>query len=375
MPQGSADGDRRDLWWNSPTTEYGNAVHLELPAPFAAVFGGELPDIQVSYESWGELNAARDNAVLIIHPMTADCHAAGEFADQPTGWWETLIGPGRAIDTDRLFVVCPNLIGGCYGTTGPRFPAPDGAPYYDRFPLLTPLDMMRVQRLFIHTLGVEHLRMVIGPSMGGMIAWEWAVEAPEAVDDVVVVAAPLRSSPHQIGLNWLQRRGIELDITENEVVAKVGQMVARGVGMLSYRSPVGLEQKFGREWFKRPGSTLRERGMYNVESWLLHHGRRITKRFDPYTYLLYSRAMDLHDISAGRGDLVSALKRATCRTLVVGISSDSLYPRDEVKLGADILSRLGQRVRYEEIGSPNGHDAFLLDLDQLDAMLRDLEHR
>ncbi len=364
--------EHRELWWSSPTVELGKVVHLDLPEPFRAVHGGTLTDIQISYEAWGELNPARNNAVLVIHPMTADCHATGEFAGQDTGWWEPLIGSGRPLDTDRQFVVCPNLVGGCYGSTGPRFPAPDKQPYLDRFPLLTPRDFVRVQRLFLKALGIERLAMVIGPSMGGMIAWEWAVDAPELVDQVVVVAAPLRTSPHQIGLNWLQRRGIELDIDGNEVVARLGQMVARGVGMLSYRSPVGLEEKFGREWFKRPGSTLGERGMFNIESWLRHHGKRITRRFDPYTYLLFSRAMDLHDVSEGRGDMVSALNRVTCPVLVVGISSDYLYPPDEVHLGADMLHHLGRDVRYREIRSPNGHDAFLLDTDQLGRILLDL---
>ena len=364
--------EHRELWWSSPTVELGKVVQLDLPEPFRAAHGGALPAIQVSYESWGELNSARDNVVLVIHPMTADCHATGEFAGQETGWWEALIGPGRALDTDTHFVVCPNLIGGCYGATGPRFPAPDQAPYLERFPLVTPRDLMRAQRLFLAALGIERVKMVIGPSMGGMIAWEWAVEASEAVDQVVVVAAPLRTSAQQIGLNWLQRRGIELDLDGDEVVAKLGQMVARGVGMMSYRSPVGLEEKFGREWFKRPGSTLGERGMFNVESWLRHHGKRITRRFDPYTYLLFSRAMDLHDVSEGRGDLVTTLNRVTCPVLVVGISSDYLYPPDEVHLGADVLHHLGRDVRYREIRSPNGHDAFLLDTDQLGDILRDL---
>ncbi len=363
--------DHRDLWWSSPTVELGAVAYLDLPEPFTAAHGGLLSEIQVSYETWGELNATRDNVVLVVHPMTADCHVTGEFADQPLGWWEPLVGPGRAIDTETHFVVCPNLLGGCYGTTGPRFPAPDGAPFLDRFPLLTPRDMMLVQRMFLRELDIAHMEMVIGPSMGAMIAWEWAIEASDMVDTVVVIAAPLRTSPHQIGLNWLQRRGIELDITEDEVVARVGQMVARGVGMLSYRCPVGLEEKFGRDWFKPPGSTLRERGMFNVESWLRHHGRRISKRFDPFTYLLYSRAMDLHDVSAGRGDLVNALNRVTCRTLVVGISSDNLYPPSEVELGADILEHLGKQVRYAEIRSPNGHDAFLLDTDQIGVFIQE----
>jgi homoserine O-acetyltransferase len=360
----------RDLWWASPTVELGKVVPLDLPEPFPTVYGGSLAAIQVSYEAWGTLNAARDNTVLVIHPMTADCHVAGEYLEQPLGWWEPLVGPGRVLDTDRFFVVCPNLLGGCYGTTGPRFPAPDGEPYLDRFPLLTTRDMMRVQHRFLAALGIGRVALVVGPSMGGMIAWEWAVEAPDAAARVAVVAAPLRTSPHQIGLNWLQRRGIELDITGNEVVATLGQMVARGVGMLSYRSPVGLEEKFGRDWFKPPGSTLKERGMFNVESWLRHHGRRITQRFDPYTYLLFSRAMDLHDVAYGRGDLVSAVSAVRSRILVVGISSDNLYPPAEVKHGADLLDHLGADVRYEEIHSPNGHDAFLLDTDQLEEILR-----
>jgi len=366
--------EHRDLWWDSPTVELAQVIQIPLPEGFTAVYGGKLDSIQVSYESWGRLNETKDNVVLIVHPMTADCHATGAFAEQPDGWWEPLIGPGRAINTDENFVVCPNLLGGCYGTTGPRFPAPDGTPFYDRFPLLTPLDMMRVQRLFLQALGIERLRLVIGPSMGGMLAWEWAIDAPDAVDQIAVVAAPLRTTAHQIGMNWLQRRGIELDITENEVVAKWGQMVARGVGMLSYRSPVGLEEKFGREWFTPPGSTLKERGMFNIESWLRHHGRRIAKRFDPYTYLLYSRAMDLHDVTQNRGNLVAALDRIRCRTLVVGISTDNLYPPEDIHFAADLLDHLGHDVRYEEIRSSNGHDAFLLDTDQLDVFLRDLKN-
>jgi homoserine O-acetyltransferase len=361
--------DNRDLWWAYPTAELAEVVHLPLAEPFVAVHGGVLPSIQVSYESWGKLAPSGDNAVLIVHPMTADCHATGEFAGQATGWWEALIGPGRAIDTDRHFVVCPNLIGGCYGTTGPRFPAHDGNPYLKRFPLLTPRDMMRVQRLFLEAIGVKRLSMVIGPSMGAMIAWEWAIEACEMVDSTVVVAAPLRTSPYQIGLNWLQRRAIERDITEDDDVARVGQILARGVGMLSYRSPAGLEDKFGRKWFTKPGSTLGERGVYNIESWLRHHGKRIAKRFDPYTYLLFSRAMDLHDVSEGRGDLDYFLGRVACSVLVIGISSDNLYPATEVKAGADTLARLGCDVRYAEIHSTNGHDAFLLDTDQIATFL------
>ncbi|MDQ7006335.1 MAG: homoserine O-acetyltransferase [Acidobacteriota bacterium] len=364
--------ERREIWWPSPTTELAEVVAIESHLPFVARHGGCLAELQFSFESWGRLSAAGDNAVLIVHPMTADCHARSAGEGQMPGWWEPLIGPGRVLDTDRYFVVCPNLLGGCYGTTGPRFPRPDdpeGRPWLDHFPLLTPLDMVRSSRLFLEAIGVRRLEMVIGPSMGGMVAWEWAVEAGEEVGQVVVVAAPLRTTPYQIGLNWLQRRGIELDISGDEVIARWGQMVARGIGMLSYRSPVGMEEKFGRDWFKKPGRTLAERGMFNVESWLRHHGKKITRRFDPYTWLLYSRAMDLHDVAEGREGLLGALDRVAARCLVVGISSDNLYSAAEVRLGADILRHLGKRVEYAEIRSPHGHDAFLLETAQLEGIL------
>jgi homoserine O-acetyltransferase len=367
--------EHRHLWQPSPTSDLGKTVQLTLPGGFTARAGGRLPAIQVCYESWGELNAARDNAVLVVHLLTSDPHASGAFAGQPEGWCERLIGPGRAIDTDRHFVVCPNLIGGCHGTTGPRFPDADGEPHLERFPLVAPVDMMRVQQLFLRELGIERLRVVVGASMGGMIVWEWAIEAGDQVDLAVIIAAPLRTTPQQIGLNWLQRRGIELDLKGDEAIARWGQMVARGVGMLSYRSPVGLEERFGREWFRAPGPLLKDRGMFTVESWLRFHGKRNTSRFDPYSYILFTRAMDLHDIGEGRGGIIAALDRVRCRTLVVGISSDQLYPPAQVHLGADVLNNLGKVVEYAEIRSPHGHDALLLESDQLGAILRDAHLR
>jgi homoserine O-acetyltransferase len=367
--------EHRELWWKSPTVELAKVEHLRLHDGFTTARGARIPSIQVSFESWGVLNERKDNAVLIAHPLTADCHATGSFAGEPPGWWEGVIGPGKPIDTHRFFVVCPNLLGGCYGTTGPRFQAPDGDPYLDRFPLLSPNDMMRVQHLFVKQLGIERLRMVVGPSMGGMIAWEWAIEAGEDLDLAVIVAAPLRTTAYQIGLNWLQRRGIELDLREDRAMADWGRMVARGVGMLSYRSPVGLEEKFGRVWFREPGSVLGERGMFNIESWLRHHGKRIVRRFDPYTYLLFSRAMDLHDIGEGRGGLIAALDRVQCRVLVVGVSSDNLYPPAEVHQGADILRHLGKQVDYAEIRSPHGHDAVFIETTPIGACIRGLFER
>jgi homoserine O-acetyltransferase/O-succinyltransferase len=365
--------EHRHLWRPSPTCTLGRTVQLVLPEGFTARNGGRLSNIQVCYETWGEPNAAHDNVVLIEHLLTSDPHVTGAFAGQPAGWWEPLVGPGRPIDTNRYFVVCPNLIGGCHGTTGPWFPDENGEPYLERFPLLVPEDMMQVQRLFLRQMGIERLHAVVGASMGGMIAWEWAVMGGDEVDLVVVVAAPLRTTALQIGLNWLQRRGVELDINGSEAAARWGQMVARGVGMLSYRSPLGLEVKFGREWFKSPGPLLKDRGMFNIESWLRFHGKRSAVNFDPYTYILFTRAMDLHDVGERRGGVMAALDRVKCRTLVVGISSDHLYPAAQVHLGADVLNNLGKKVEYAEIRSPHGHDALLLETGQLGAILRDAD--
>ncbi|MEZ4647298.1 MAG: homoserine O-acetyltransferase [Candidatus Eisenbacteria bacterium] len=363
--------EHRELWWPSPSVQLAETVDLDLPDGFDTVHGGHLDRVQVAYQTWGTLSPDGDNAILLVHPLASDPHASGSHWEQPDGWWDPLVGPGRVIDTDRYFVVCPNLLGGCYGTTGPRFPRGDAdeEPYLDDFPLLTPRDMMRIQRRLAEQLGIRRIHRVIGPSMGAMVAWEWAVEGGDFLEQAVAIAAPLRTTAYQIGLNWLQRRGIELDLSGDVLAATAGQMIARGVGMLSYRSPVGMEEKFGREWFQKPGSTLGKRGMYNVESWLRHHGKRIVKRFDPYTYILFSRAMDLHDVGEGRGGLLTALDEVSCDVLAVGISSDQLYTPAEVRLGVDMLGHLGKSARYAEIRSPHGHDAFLLETEQLTEIL------
>lgn len=362
----------RDVWWPSPGNDRAQVVELPGEEPFRCQYGGEIAEIQVSWEEWGSRNEGGDNTVLVIHPMTADCHVTGGFDGQAAGWWEDLIGPGRAIDTDRLHVVCPDLLGGCYGTTGPRHPAPDGEPWLGRFPLVTPRDIMRVQRRFLDALDVPRPALVIGPSMGGMIAWEWALEASAGAERVAVVAAPLETTPLQIAWNWLQRSAAEVDLDgEGGISGKAGRRIARGVGMLSYRSPAGLAEKFGRTWFKSPGSTLGEPGLFNIESWLRQHGNRIAKKYDPWTWRLFARTMDLHDVAEGRKDLEAALGSAAGETLVIGIRSDHLYPVADVRRGFDRLTAAGATATYAEIDSDHGHDAFLIDVDQIAAFLRD----
>ncbi len=355
--------DRRELWSDSPTKE--RAQVLLLDGPMDLQYGGRLPELQVSFEEWGEPAADGGNTVLVVHPMTADCHVTGAFADQDRGWWEDLIGPGCAIDTDRWHVVCPDLPGGCFGATGPRFPHPDdGAPWLDRFPLITPRDIVEAHRRFLRARGIERPAMVIGPSMGGMIAWEWA--AARAADAVIVVAAPIVSTPLQIGWNWLQRMAADIDLeADGEASGKEGRRVGRGVGMLSYRSPEGLVEKFGRTWFKPPGSTLGDAGLFNVESWLRQHGNRIARRYDPWTWKVFCRTMDLHDLAEGRDSEDDALCGIDAPLLALGIRSDCLYPAADVRRAAARAAELGAPVTYAEIDSEHGHDAFLIDVDQI----------
>jgi len=320
--------------------------------------------------------------------MTTDCHVTGLAFEQAMGWWEEMVGPGRPVDTERAFVVCPNLLGGCYGTTGPRAPGPDGEPWLGRFPLTTPRDMMRGMKRLLHAIGIQRVARVVGPSMGGMIAWEWATDdggagerahPADAIEarEVVVVAAPPAASALEIGLNYVQREGLALDDAMDAArgdgarPSRKGYGVARAAGMLSYRAPVGLAEKFGREWFSPPGRTLDEPGVFNVESWLKHHGKRLAKRFDPWTYRVYSRAMDLHDVAVGREGESPWAARGNARVLAVGIRSDCLYPAPEVRAGVDALRDAGRDATYAEIDSEHGHDAFLLDTDPLGRILGD----
>ncbi|MCP3980853.1 MAG: homoserine O-acetyltransferase [bacterium] len=361
--------ERRELWWPSPATERAEVVQVRPEGGFTTLYGATLDGFQVAYESWGTPSEARDNVVLIVHPVALDAHVSGGFDGQAPGWWEDLIGPGRAIDTERDFVVCPNLLGGCYGTTGPRFPAPDGEPFLDRFPLLHPRDLMRFQRLFLDAIGVERPRMVVGPSMGGMVAWEWALAPDTAAQRVAIVAAPAETSPYQIGFNWLQFGSLEQQLQLEGKIARRAHALARGAGMLSYRSEPSLLDKFGRSWFKPPGATLAERGTFNVESWLRHQGTKSAKRFDPYSYMLLSRAMDLHDIGHERG-ADEALAACACPVLLVGIDTDRLYPASQVRGDAERLEHAGARVTYDEIRSPHGHDAIFLEIEALSAAFR-----
>ena len=341
--------------------------------------GATLRDVTVAYETWGVLNSARSNAILVCHVWTGDSHVAGAAGDgHPTpGWWEGIIGPGLAIDTNEWFVVCSNVLGGCQGTTGPSSPHPDdGAPYGSRFPVITIRDMVRAQVRLADHLGVARWHAVIGGSMGGMQALEWAITFPDRVGSLVAIGTCAQSTAQQIAWGAIGRRAIRLDPQwrgGDYYQAPVGEgpwqglAIARMVAQVTFRSDNVFTDRFGRDLAdmdaENNGISLWDK--FEVERYLDHHGDRLIRRFDTNSYLLIGKAMDLHDVARGRGGLAKALSRITAPTLAMGISSDILYPTYQQRQIRDLVAHNGVTAEYVEIDSPHGHDAFLIDLQQV----------
>lgn len=343
--------------------------------------GAVLAPVTLAYETWGTLAPTADNAVLVCHALTGNAHARDtDLPDDPrAGWWNPLIGPGRVFDTDRYFVMCSNVLGSCYGSTGPTSPHPaDGRPYGPRFPLIGIPDLVRAQRALLAQLGVRRLAVVVGGSIGGQQALEWAIAYPEVVDRVIVLAAGARLSALGIGLNEIGRRAIAADprwhggdYAPGDGPAS-GLAIARMVAMLTYTSPMDLDARFGRRPASRPTHAPTFGSAYDVESYLQYQGAKLVQRFDANSYLVLTRAMDRYDIAEGpgRGTDVAAYARVRADLLAVGTSSDWLFPPAHVRDVAAGVAAAGGRARYAEIDSPLGHDAFLKAWDQLDAILR-----
>src|SRR5918999_4454191 len=342
---------------------------------FEPELGGTLPEVTLAYETWGELDAAGENAVLIVHALTGDTHAAGEPSrdHRRGGWGNPVTVPGRAIDTESNFVVCSNVLGGCYGSTGPASMDPDGGhPYAMRFPIITIRDMVRAQKRLLDALGVRRLRLVIGGSIGGQQALEWAVEFPGFVEKAVPVAATNALGPQGIGMSELGRRAImadpdwqDGDYYGSERFPAAGLAIARMAGMLTYQSAAGQWERFGRRPASRPALHPEFGGRFEVESYLHYQGRDLVQRFDANSYLYLTRAMDIYDVAAGYESEEEAYSRIEAEVLFVGISSDWLFPPGEVRVAAERAARAGAGARYAEIESLSGHDSFLKDWAQL----------
>ena len=344
--------------------------------------GGGIPDAVIAYETWGELNAARDNAVLVLHALTGDSHVVGPAGPgHPTaGWWSGLVGEGRVLDPADWFVVAPNMLGGCQGSTGPASIAPDGEEWAARFPYLTIRDQIEAQRLFADLLGIDRWAAVIGGSMGGMQALEWAVTHPERVARVAVLAAPPISSADQIALNSVQSEAIRMDPgydgggyydAPDGAGPHRGLALARRMALLNYRSPTELNDRFERSW-QSGLSPLGGGGVFAVESYLGFHGNKFTRRFDANSYLVLVDAMNSHDVGRDRGGVAAALARATALALVVGVDSDRLFPVPGQEIIARHLPGNIDGDRPVVISSPYGHDAFLIEDELVGAQLHRL---
>lgn len=350
---------------------------------FALDSGAALSDVVVAYETWGRLDADASNAVLLCHAWTGDSHAAGPASrgHLASGWWDETVGPGKAIDTDKYFVVCANVLGGCQGSTGPASPHPvDGRPYGSRFPVVTIRDMVRAQARMMGQLGVTQWLAVVGGSMGGMQALEWAVMYPARVRSLVAVATCMQATAQQIAWGAIGRRAVRLDprwrggdyydAAPGDGPAE-GLEIARMVAQVTFRSDNVFTDRFGRELADRAGrgDTLDMWQRFEVERYLEHHGTKLVHRFDANSYLSIGKAMDLHDVARGRVDLDWAMGRVGVPTMTVGIWSDMLYPSYQQRQIHEILSANGVETEFVEIDSPHGHDAFLINGDQLEGPL------
>ena len=351
--------------------------------PFALEWGGSLAEVRVAYETWGELDPQGSNAVLVCHALTGDSHAAGDSGpSHPTaGWWSELIGPGRALDTDRYFVVCSNVLGGCQGTTGPADLDPAGGRRYGpRFPVVTVRDMVRVQARLADHLGIGRWLAVIGGSMGGMQVLEWAVMYPQRVRSILPLATCAAASAQQIAWSAVQRLAIasdpgwfDGDYYDKPEGPWMGLAVARQIAQVTYRSGESFERRFGRQMYD-PAGAFDLWGRFQMESYLDHHGQKLVRRFDANSYVVLNRSMDLHDIGRGRGGTVAALGRVRVPVLTASIASDRLYPPHEQQELHDGIVAAGGDCRRVMLESDEGHDGFLLEHDLLsDPVARFLE--
>ena len=322
--------------------------------------GEVLPDVVIAYQSWGELNAARDNAILVNHALTG-------WADV-NGWWPQMVGSGLPFDSDRYFVVCPNVIGGCQGSTGPSSLAPDGRRWGSRFPQITIRDMVQAELAFTKKIGVKKYQLAVGPSLGGMRSLEWAIEYPELVAAICTIGSSAVATGDQIGAASIQLRAIRCDPNfnngdyyEQDFGPTEGMGIARRIAHLTYRTESEMDVRFGREL---QGD---ETGRYAVESYLDHQAQKLAKRFDANTYIALTEAMNSHDVGRDRGGVAAALATIKVPIHVVSIDTDRLFPP---RLQQEIAELAPSQVSLHQISSPFGHDGFLIEVESVGQIIQ-----
>jgi homoserine O-acetyltransferase len=343
--------------------------------------GAVLSPVTVAYETYGRLNPQKDNAVLVCHALSGDSHVAGYYSedDPKPGWWDFMVGPGKGIDTDRYFVICSNILGSCYGSTGPCAINPKtGQPYGLEFPVITIGDMVSAQKALMDHLGVENLVAVIGGSIGGMQVLEWAVRYPDMVMSAIPLATTTRHSALAIAFNEVARQAIMADPNWNQgnyysgPKPDTGLAVARMIGHITYLSDEALRQKFGRRLQDKLDVSFNFDADFQVESYLRYQGGKFVARFDANSFLYITKAADYFDLKKnhGNGSLVEAFSRATARFLVISFTSDWLYPTYQSREMVQAMKKNGLDVSFCEIQADCGHDAFLLPIERLIYMIR-----
>lgn len=353
--------------------------------------GESIAPVEVEFETYGTLNADKSNAVLICHALSGDAHAAGwdknhghkgrAFRKKYPGWWDSTIGPGKAFDTDKYFIICSNVLGSCYGTTSPASPNPHdpaGKPYGLKFPVVTVSDWVRLQKRLIDALEIPKLLCVAGGSLGGQQALDWTLQFPDRTASAMILAASAKLSSQGIGFNKIGRHAIASDTAfqngdyyANDATPSQGLAVARMIGHLTYLSEESMNVKFGRRLRRRDAPGFHFDIDYEVESYLDHQGRSFTERFDANSYLYITKAMDYYDAADyGQGDLAAALERVTANPLIVSFSSDWLYPPAQCRALAEAFCRNRKPVTYVELPSIYGHDAFLVETTRMSAIIR-----
>ena len=367
--------EREGAWRSGDHPGHRQFATLFSQSPLQLESGELFGPITLAYETWGDLNPARDNAILLLHGFSGDSHAAGPISPgHPTaGWWDELIGPGHPIDTDHFFVVCPNAFGSCHGSTGPASLDSSGRPLGSRFPSITIRDMVATEKALADQLGIAHWHAIIGGSMGGMRALEWAITWPTATDRLLLMATGAYATADQISLHSTQIRAIELDphfaggdfYDHSRGMPLKGLSLARSIAEISYGSERHFDQAFQR--LPEAGDDPIVGGRYAVEAYLQQHSEVVARRLDANSYITLTRAMSHHDIGRNRGGHQAALKRIQARTRVVSVSSDRLFPP---RLQQEIAAGITSGVTYTSIDSAHGHDGFLCEYSQLTPVVK-----
>jgi len=336
--------------------------------------GKKLGPITVAYETYGKLSEKKDNAILILHALSGDAHAAGYHTanDKQPGWWDNMIGPGKAFDTDKYFIICSNFLGGCKGTTGSiTVDKNTGRNYGLSFPMITIADMVKVQKKLMDYLGVQSLLSLAGGSMGGMQGLEWIIEYPDFVKSAMIIASTSRLSPQAIAFNEVGRNAITTDPNWHngdyygKSIPRHGLAIARMIGHITYLSDISMHAKFGRRLREREAYGYDFSSEFEVETYLHHQGDKFVERFDANTYLYLTKTMDYFDLASKFGSLNSAFENVTSKVLVISFTSDWLFPPYQSKEIVKSLMNNDKDVSYVEITSSYGHDAFLLEAEHL----------